>query len=189
VKIDGVTVPAAAVGVKRAADPGFPEVTVDAFGYESFKQTVTVGPGEEKSIEITLSKLPAAPPPVVETGNAYQPRRRSDVRRTLSYVMLGVGGAGLVTGGVLAGLTYKKHGDLDDECVNGRCRSSSAKKIETYRLYGTSSAVGLAVGVASFGVGLTLLLTEPKATETARAGLAVRPLLGVGIVGAEGSFQ
>jgi hypothetical protein len=43
--------------------------------------------------------------------------------------------------------------------------------------------------VAGLGTGLALLLTEPKAEDTARAGLTVRPLLGLGTLGAEGTFQ
>jgi hypothetical protein len=189
VKIDGVLVPPAAVGVKRAADPGFPEVSVSALGYETFKQIVTVGPGEEKSLEVSLKKLPqvAAPPPTPD--RAYRPRQKSDTRRIVSYVMLGVGGAGLVASGVTGALWLRKRSDLKDECRGEACHAPSSNKISTYRLYGTTSGVTLAVGVAGLGAGLALLLTEPKAEDTARARLTVRPLLGVGVLGAEGTFQ
>jgi hypothetical protein len=188
VKIDGVLVPPAAVGVKRAADPGFPKVVVSAMGYEDFEQTVTVGPGEEKSIEVTLKKLPEMKTPVVTSDAAYRPRQKSVARRTASYVLLAVGGAGVVGGGVMGGLALRKHSQLASECRGDACRSSSQAKISTYHTYGTVSAVALAVGVASAGTGLVLLLTEPKAEDTASAGLAVHPLLGLGVVGAEGTF-
>jgi hypothetical protein len=187
VRIDGVLVPLAAIGVKRAADPGFPEVTVDAFGYEPFNQAVTVGPGEEKTLEITLTKLPDAPPAAAANSDSvYRPRQKSETRRIVSYVALGVGGAALITGGVFAALSYKKHGELEDECVDGRCGSSSGKKIETYHLYGTTSAIGLGVGAVGIGTGLVLLFTEPKAADS--AGPRVRPLVGLGVLGAEGTF-
>ncbi len=190
VRIDGVVVPPAAVGVKRAADPGVPEVTVNAPGYEAFKQTVTVGPGEEKSIEVSLKKLPeATSTPVAATTDAYRPRQTSDTRRILSYVAFGLGGAGLVTGGITGSLALRKRSDLKSDCVGGVCPSSSKKKIDSYHLYGTISGAGFAVGLAGLGTGLVLLLTEPKADETASAGLHVRPLLGLGLVGAEGTFQ
>lgn len=193
VKIDGVPIPAAAVGVKRAADPGFPEVTVEAPGYEPFSQTVTVGPGEEKSLEVSLRKLPEAPPQV-EFGSdapAAAPQATS-TRRVLTYVAFGVGGASLVAGGVTGSLALRKRADLKDECLDdGACTSASSKKINTYQTYGTISGVTLAVGVAGLGAGLVLLLTEPKGAPHTRAsaGLSVRPLLGLGVVGAEGSFQ
>jgi hypothetical protein len=191
VKISGVIVPPAAVGVKRAADPGFPEVTVTATGYETFQQTVTVGPGEEKSLEVTLKKLPevAAPTPTQSDADAYRPRQRGEARKVMTYVAFGLGGAGLAAGGVTGGLALRKRADLKDDCVGGVCPSSSRKKIDTYHTYGTISGVALAVGVAGVGAGLVLWLTEPKAEETASAQVTVHPLLGLGLIGAEGTFQ
>jgi len=189
VKIDGVLVPPAAVGVKRAADPGFPEVSVSALGYETFKQTMTVGPGEEKLLEVSLKKLPEVAAPAATSDLAYRPRQRSDTQRVASYVMLGLGGAGLVAGGVTGGLALRKRSDLKSECRGDACLPASSKKISTYRTYGTVSGVSLAVGVAGLGAGLVLLFTEPKAEETAAASLSVRPLVGLGVVGAEGTFQ
>lgn len=199
VAIDGVPIPAAALGVKRAADPGFPEVSVSAPGYEPFKQTVTVGPGEEKTLEVSLRKVPemmesSAPAPTVTTAGEH-----GSGQRIAAYVTLGVGGAGLVLGAVTGGLTLKKRSDLESECINGVCSSDSSKKVESYHKYGTISAVSLAVGVAGVGAGLALLLTAPK-VETAAAGastkrarpltdLTWRPLVGLGVLGAEGTFQ
>jgi hypothetical protein len=189
VKIDGVLVPPAAVGVKRAADPGFPEVSVSALGYEPFKQTVTVGPGEEKSLEVSLKKLPEVAAAPVADDAAYRPRQKSGTRRAVSYVLLGVGAAGLTAGAATGGLALRKRSDLKSDCRGELCPSSSSKKISTYHLYGTVSAATLALGVAGLGTGLVLLLTEPKTEETASAGLRVRPLLGLGVLGAEGTFQ
>jgi len=187
VRIDGVLVPPAAVGVKRAADPGFPKVSVAALGYESFEQTVTVGPGEEKSLEVTLKKLPEVAAPVTTSDPAYRPRQKSETRRVVSYVLLAAGGAALAGGGVFAALAIHKRSQLASECTGGLCRSSSQPKIDTYHLYGTISATALGVGVAAVGTGLVLLLTEPKAEESARAGVRVHPLLGP-LLGAEGTF-
>lgn len=189
VKIDGVLVPPAAVGVRRAADPGFPEVTVSALGYEPFKQTVTVGPGEEKSLEVSLRRLPEVAPTPTTADDAYRPRQKSEALRLAAYVAFGVGGAGLVTAGVTSGLALRKRSDLKAECRGELCPSSSAKKISTYHLYGNVSAAALGVGVAGLGAGLVLLLTDAKAEEPASAGFSVQPLIGLGTLGAEGSFQ
>lgn len=189
VQIDGVLVPPAAVGVRRAADPGFPEVTVSAPGYESYKQTVTVGPGEEKLLEVSLRKLPEVAAPSTPLDAAYRPRQKSGVRRAAAYVALGLGGAGIVTGGVTGGLALRKRADLQDECIGESCPPRSKKKISTYHLYGTTSGIALGVGAAGLGAGLLLLLTEPKTEEPPSAGFNLRPLLGWGTLGAEGSFQ
>ena len=190
VRIDGDLVPPAAVGVKRAADPGFPEVTVSAVGYEPFKQVVTVGPGEEKTLEVRLRKLPEVVTPSTAPLDPYRPRRSSGARRAFAYVALSVGGAGLAAGGITGALALRKRAQLEDRCLdNGDCPASQSKRISTYHVYGTLSGASLAVGVAGLGTGLVLLLTEPKSKDMARAGLRVRPLWGFGTIGAEGSFQ
>jgi hypothetical protein len=188
VTIDGLTVPPAAVGVKRAADPGFPEVSVTAPGYEPFKQTMTVGPGEEKSLEVSLTKLPeqpkrAAPPNVL--GRSKPPNH---TRRAASYTLLGIGGAGFVVGGVAGGLFFRKRSVLADECRGEACLPAAQKRIDRYHVYGTVSMVGVGVGVAAFGTGLVLLLTEPRQSEKVAGTVRVRPLVGLGAVGAEGTF-
>lgn len=188
VKIDGVVVPAAAVGVKRAADPGFPEVTVSAEGYEPFKQTVTVGPGEEQLLEVSLKKLPDQPKPLAVTG-ADEITPTSSSRRTLTYVAFGVGGVGLVAGGVTGVLALRKRSDLKEQCVNDLCPSSSQKLITKYHTYGTISGVAFGASLLGLGAGVALLLTEPHAKPAPQTGLVVRPLVGLGMVGAEGSFQ
>lgn len=190
VKIDELIVPPAAVGVKRAADPGFPKVTVSAYGYEPFEQTVTVGPGEERSLEVSLKKLPEVAAPSRPSSDVYRPRKGTPARRVFTYVAFGVGGAGLIAGGVTGGMFLKKRADLKSECLaDGSCRTTSAKKISTYHTYGTISAAALGVGVVGAGTGLVLLLTEPKQETPPNAGLSVRPLLGLGLLGAEGTFQ
>ena len=188
VTIDGVPIPPAALGVKRAADPGFPEVRATAAGYQPFAQSVTVGPGEERSIEITLYKVPeGAPPPVSEA--VYRPRQHSNTQRTLAYVALGVGGASLVAGGVTGGLALMKRSTLQDECHGEKCPSSSADTIDAYHTLGTVSAITLGVGVAGIGTGIVLLLTDSKPADAPRTGLRWQPLIGLGMLGAEGSFQ
>lgn len=95
----------------------------------------------------------------------------------------------MVAGGVTGGLALRKRSDLKGECRGELCPSSSSKKVDTYHLYGTISGASLAFGVAGLSAGLILLLTEPKSEDTARAGLTVHPLLGLGVLGAEGTFQ
>jgi hypothetical protein len=186
VKLSGVVVPPAAVGVRRAADPGFPEVEVTAPGYKPYKETLTIGPGEEKSIDVTLEEQPVAEAPLPTTV-AVEPHKPASGRKLATYIAFTAGGVGIAAGGVTAGMALYKRGQLKDVCRDGTCPSSAQKKIDRYHLYGTISGVSLAVGVAGLGTGLVLLLTQPK-DDASRDHAAVRPLLGLGFVGAEGSF-
>jgi hypothetical protein len=106
----------------------------------------------------------------------------------LSYVAFGVGGAGLVTGAVTGAFFLHERSVLKGDCKRFSCPSSSADNIDKYHTYGTVSGVALAVGVAGLGAGLALFLTEPKSEDSASAKPRVRPLLGLGMVGAEGTF-
>lgn len=78
---------------------------------------------------------------------------------------------------------------MKSECHGEICASASDKKIDKYHLYGTVSAIGFGVGLAGVGTGLLLLLTEPESEDHASAGVRVRPLVGLGVLGAEGTFQ
>lgn len=189
VKLNGQPVPPAAIGVKRATDPGISEITVEAAGYESFRATLPLGPGEAKSLEVALKKRLEPVAPIARTSEPYRPKPRSATRRTATYAALGVGGAALLGSGVAGGLSLKKRSQLVSECVDGECRSSSRSTIEAYHRYGTISGVALAAGVAGLGTGLLLWLTEPKQDEPVRSGLELQPVLGLGMVGAEGTFQ
>jgi hypothetical protein len=191
VTIDGAVVPPAAIGVRRAADPGSPAIRVEADGYAPFEQTVSVGPGEETSIDVTLERLPDAPAPIEPARVAQDTSAPpSNTRRILTYVALGVGGAGIVVGSVTGVLALGKRSDLNKVCRDSDCPSSEQGAISDYRQYGTISGIGFGVGVAGIGTGLVLLLTQPKSGETpsAAAGLSVKPLVGFGSVGAEGTF-
>jgi hypothetical protein len=100
---------------------------------------------------------------------------------------LGVGGAGLVTGSITGILAIRKHDDLADRCHGKDCPSSDAKRLARYHLYCWTSNIAFGVGAAGLGTGLVLLLTAPRAEPTSDHA-SVRPLIGFGTVGAEGTF-
>jgi len=191
VTIDGAPVPSAAIGVRRAVNPGSLQVTAQAEGFLSQTKTATLSEGGEESVSFDLEPDPDAqkaapvkvpPPPPPAPVESHQP--------TLMYVAFGVSAAGFIVGGITGGLALSKRSDLIGVCNSERdCESTQASTISDYRTFGTISGVGFAVGVAGAGTGLALwLLNRGAKDETAAHGAFVRPYVGLGNVGAMGRF-
>ncbi|MEI9938893.1 MAG: hypothetical protein WDO69_16875 [Pseudomonadota bacterium] len=191
VTIDGVPVPAAAVGVRRAVNPGSLQVRVQAKGFLGQKKTIELGEGAEEAATFklepdpdaqTVAPVPAPPPPAPAPA---EPRNLVPV-----YVAFGVSAAGFVVGAVSGGLFLSKRSHLSSVCNDdGKCPSSETDAVNSFDKYGTISSIGLAVGVAGAGVGLTLLLLNRDGGKAAPAqGVVLHPYLGLGSVGAVGSF-
>ena len=67
VRLDGETVPAAALGVRLACNPGRHALKASAVGFAPAEQAFALSEGGEQTIAMTLRALPEAPPaPVVE---------------------------------------------------------------------------------------------------------------------------
>jgi hypothetical protein len=194
VLVDDKQVPSAALGVRRATDPGSRRVSATAPGFAPSEQTVTLGEGEEKSLELELVPAPAAPSPSPDTAAPAQaispenpqPKRRSN---TLGYVALGLGGAGLAVGAVTGVLFLGKHSDLSSKCPDAS-NCPEQRLIDQYNLYGTISGVSLGVGLASSVAGMWLLLSNKggEAAPTRPSAVTVQPTLSVGQLGVRGAF-
>jgi hypothetical protein len=191
VTIDGVPVPRAAIGVRRAVNPGSLQVRVQAKGFLGQKKTVDLREGAEDTVAFQLEPdpdaqtpvpvkaLPAPPPPPVERPDP-----------TPMYVAFGVSAAGLVVGAVSGGLFLAKRSDLMGVCDPNRvCESSQTDAVNQYYTFGTVSAIGFGVGVAGAATGAALWLLNRNPSQAAPAqGLVVRPYIGLGNVGAVGRF-
>jgi hypothetical protein len=100
-------------------------------------------------------------------------------------VGLGVGAVGLAVG-VGSGLAAsKKYHAAETSCPADGCTPSGADDVDSFRQLRTISTIGYVVGVVGIGVGVTLWLTAPKQTTTARTGV----YLGATTAGVRGSFR
>lgn len=203
VTIDGVEVPAAALGVKRLVDPG--AHVIRATSPTSVPREITMTLLERKTETVTLELEPnkALPPPAAAPPLSASPPSppvapppsvpvdapsNGGTQRTLGVVALGVAGAGLVLGGVTGGMALGKHASLVDQCPEGRCfasqRASLQSDVDAYHTLGAASTAGFVIGGAALATGVILLVTAPKAKREAR----VTPLIGAGFAGARGRF-
>jgi hypothetical protein len=201
VSIDDTAVPSAAVGVRRAVNPGAHVIKAEADGFLPAEQSISVGEGESAPVSLTLEPDPSAgAAPVAGQNSAVgssatptkiepppdAPKASDSTKRTLAFVALGVGAAGLVVGGVTGMMALGKHGDLDDSCPGGRCPEGQRDNLDSYRTLGTVSTIGFVVGGVGAATGVTLLLTSKKSAEQARARVDLR--LGASGVAVRGSF-
>jgi hypothetical protein len=191
VTIDGVPVPLAAIGVRRAVNPGTLQVRVQAKGFLTQKRTVELREGGEDTVAFRLEPdLDAQKPVPVKAPPPTPPVRIERPDPLPMYVAFGVSAAGLAVGAISGGLFLAKRSDLMGVCdPNRNCQSSQTEAVNQYYTYGTVSGIGFAVAVAGAGTGAALwLLNRNPSPAAAVQGVAVRPYIGLGNVGAVGSF-
>lgn len=208
VKIDGVVVPSALVDTEVPTDPGEHSVEASAPGFLKSATRLSVGEGEKKSVTLTLTRDPNAAvapvPPPTEAGSkaaaapvaaapapppvpSPAPPAERAPNRTGAYVALGVGAAGLVTGGVLGLLTMQKHNDLKNDCPDDVCPSERQSDLDSAKRLGNFSTIAVGVGAAGLLLGTVLFFTaSPSSADRAAhapsprfAGLS-RPRVAVG---------
>jgi hypothetical protein len=196
IRIAGREVPSDRWGKPYPVDPGSVEVIVQAPGKPPLQQTVTVGRGERRDVNLEAAAPAGAPPSavvVVEKKSSIGPLRIG------AFVAGGVGlvGFGLfAAGGVLSSNTYS---DLKTLCMNQQgCplgnRAIVNQKISSGETQQTLADVGLGIGIAGIATGVALFALSTRrpvsdAAEASRGGaLTAEPVVGPSWIGARGSF-
>ena len=195
--LDGAPISNALVGQALPVNPG--RHRVDArFGEATTGDEGSVEEGAGMTLNLTLtpppqavagtkpapSRTPAAPTP--ETPPSTE-AKGGNLRKTLGFVALAVGGAALATSGITAGLALGKKKDMESDCIDNRCNPSRQDDVNSYQTLRTVSTVTVFVGAAGIASGVVLLLTAPKNTESAGRA-SVQPWVGLGTVGVSGRF-
>jgi hypothetical protein len=213
VSVDGVDVPTAALGVKRAIDPGKHQIRAVADGFAPTEVALSITEGKVESVTLELKPAAAAtppppppkaappPPPVTPPPPAAPPPATpppdkaegggGSIRRTLGIAGIAVGGAGLVLGAAMGGVVIAKHGDLAKSCPGGTCppadKDTLQPKLDSYHTFSAVSTAGFVAGGALAVTGVVLLVTAPK-SKPAVGGVEITPVIGLGFAGAEGRF-
>lgn len=187
-KLDGREHPAALLGVSQQIDPGdhlFEAMAGDAHQQRRFSisegQTMEV----RLSLDATAPDPAAAPPPIEAVDDPPASAAPSPVaadsgvdhgstQRTLGWVGVAAGAAGIVVGAVGGGLAIGKKSTLDEGCPEDRCPAALHGEIDAYETLRTVSSVGFITGAVLAAAGATLLLTAPS-SDSAR--VEVRPSL------------
>lgn len=164
VTIDGEPVPAAALGVRRAVDPGDHEVMARAEGYLPATSDFSVDQGASTEVSLELQIDPNA-----GSGSGASPGAGQGdpggTQRILGFVALGVGGAGLLVGVITGALAMGQHSDLEEACPDSQCLPAEQDNLDSYRTMGTVSTIGFIAGGVLAATGVVLVLTAPSADE------------------------
>jgi len=183
VTINGAPVKAALIGTARPTDPGTAEI-VARRGSDEVRQTVELPEGQSRTVTLNLETGQAtaeegaqvtatAEATPAEDDRAPDAGTKSRWQIPVGWTALGLGVAGLATGGIFAGLAAGEYGAAADGCEDNVCPPGHEDQIAGYIAGGVFAAAGV-----------TLLLTAPKRPESAY----IVPVLGFGTVGVRGRF-
>jgi hypothetical protein len=189
VERDGNKLDPGAIGVGARLNPGEHTFVVRAAGRADAKSVVRLAEGESRDVVLTAGDpITANAPPIaasialadphVDTSsppNADHETSGSNSLRTLGYVGIGVGIAGVALG-LVGGLeTLSAKSAVNNECQPG-CNSSglnSESRGKTWSAISTTSFIVGGVGLAS---GIGLLVLAPK--NGIAGGLMLHPTIG-----------
>lgn len=208
VEVDGVAIPAAAVGFPRKVNPGH-HVIVATAGEAHAQAEADVVERESKGVLLDLPEIAATPTgptpvegPKPQPGHDEAPKKKFPV---LAVVGFGVGIAGVAVGSVTGLMSISKTSSLKDQCPNDQCPASVYDSDQfqsdksTASTLGTISTISFIVGGVGIAVGVVgLVLPRGQASAHATTGSAERtkpflspwisPAPGGGAGGLVGSF-
>ncbi|MBK8255480.1 MAG: PEGA domain-containing protein [Polyangiaceae bacterium] len=193
VTLDGEIIPMSNLTIPRPVDPGKHVVRVTATGYEA-RETVTLlqtsqtlevelepglpapaatPPSNSSPKDLTLPEKPRAAMSIPTSIRASPPSPKIQVA---GFSLMGIGAAGLIFGGIGAGMVAREQDIYDANCPNNACRDQSgldaANRGTTWSITATTSLVAGGV-VAAVGLGLFLYYwsktsdTPPSSTHRA----------------------
>lgn len=182
VDLDGQSVSAASLGVRRAVNPGDHVVRVSADGWNTAEQSFSIGAGGTEEVVVTLEAQEGAPSVVpAEGGGTPSDERGGDpggegggasTLTILGWTGIGVGGAGILVGAITGGLAMGKRGELVDNCSEaGECGPDQQSTLDSYRTMGTVSTIGFIAGGVLAAAGTVLLIVAPSDDVEAEIGL------------------
>jgi hypothetical protein len=198
VTLDETALKAETLGVLRFVDPGAHVLKATADGYKTATQSVTIPEGGSQSMSIALVRdptavtaVPVAPGAAAVAAGEPPSGAGGSWNKTAGFVVLGVGGAGLIEGVITGVLAMSKHSDLAKACPTGTCPGTTeSSEISSYHTVAALSTLGFIVGAVGLAGGAVLVFTAPKdrGTTSRPTGLRVAPYVGFGSAGAVGSF-
>jgi len=206
--IDDVEVPSTAVGLPRAVDAGHHVVAVKSPTAQG-QAEVDVKEGEQKQLEVSLESIAAPAPPPTATPEQPGPAQteepsapvRSHSPTVLTWIGIGLAGAGAIAGTVTGVMSMQKTSTLNGNCANKTCGPSDYSTIDSANTLAIVSDVGFGVAGAGALLAVVTLLVgheespagsapaeEPPASSGEQSRVHLVPWIGMGTAGVTGTF-
>lgn len=177
VRLGDALVPRGELGTAMSVDPVESRVTVSAPGRKDNVLVVTLAEGETKEISCDLgaaeiARVVAAPVAPREAEAPPPAPPSADPRRTVAYVLLGVGAASLVAGGVTGVLAASKASTVKDHCdASNACDQEGVDAASSGRFLAPFSTVTVIAGAVLAGAGVYFYLASSKSHKPPPAAL------------------
>ena len=195
VSIDGEQIPAGAIGLPRAVNPGHHVVVVNGPTTEG-KQEIDMREAEQKPMEVALVAKPpqaiASEEPTAKEPEQPLPPHTSHSPTLLTWDALGLTVVAVAVGTVTGAMSLSKKSALQRECTNDVCGPSSYADYSSANSLATVSTIAFSVaGVGAVVAIVTLAAghgvpTPPPAQSASRP--TVTPWIGLGAAGVRGTF-
>jgi hypothetical protein len=162
-------------------DPGKHVLAVEAPGRARSERTIEIAEGEAKREELQVG-VPMVAGAVADDAAGGS----GDTRRTLGFVLGGVGLAGVAVGAVTGVMVLGKKSTVDDECdEQKRCTQTGLDAADAGTTLGTVSGIGFIAGGVLLGAGAVLVWTSGS-SKSSDSGSALH--LGPGRIAWSGRF-
>jgi hypothetical protein len=99
----------------------------------------------------------------------------SSGQRTASWILIGVGGVGVVTGAITGAMVLSKKSTLDEDCRDARCPITVDDTRKSYNSLRTITTVAFIAGGVAGAAGMVLLLTAPSQEPQPQVSLWLGP--------------
>lgn len=149
-------------------NPGHHELVAQAPGGPPLRQPLRLDEGSV--LAYVVRPAPAALAPDLRRAEPA-----ANTPRTLGFVGLGVGAAGLTTSFVFGGLLLDRKSFIDQHCDDKRCDDKGLDAVEQAKTLSVAGTTSFVVGLVGLAAGVYLLATSPKSlaprsAPTARGG-------------------
>ena len=170
---DGTDVSSASFGVPIPVDAGDHKIVATAVGFKTYTTTSTVAK-DGQSAEVVVPRLEADPvAPTAPLAPAFVPAQTNEEptaekqpssRRSIGFVVGGIGIAGIAVGAVTGLMAIGKKNDATAACPkDGACSNRSAvDSADSAKTLATVSTIGFIAGGALLVGGAVLVATAPK---------------------------